>query len=492
MRERNLNQKIPKTNKAPRPPLEPAKTRASRKPKQPRPKKQKIQQQKGLSISYYLEYHLWSLLTPLGKYIHIDAGEPPQKDCAQESTQINHPQNKSIESWISACAQLVESEELLESPSVDIPPSARAFVSRLESKDTSAIAPSKRSKVAVSVGDSNFRSSLLLRNILINEDLPVPLLKRATEIISNPNESFEMDEDTALKLKRIAKRVATKGEDALIQQLGILLFPAMIEVPDPQLAAAINGLWDQTVAVPLKPFESVTRPPLPRPRPDLTFGYSGEAFDGKQSAAFGFLVIEEAKQSFAMQVDALGFPFLQIEFKAFATGGNPFVAENQAANAGAIAMHGLLELHKRNSAKPNLDFDSPQFFSLTINNKFASVNVHWLSHSAKDGSICYNMATLSDHLLTESSGLQKVHQTVKNILHYAVSERLPRICEALDMYMQNIFGEQEKDVHGRDSASESQAEEQQILPRQLSETHPPADRPAKRRRLGHPAQGHVA
>lgn len=98
------------------------------------------------------------------------------------------------------------------------------------------------------------------------------------------------------------------------------------------------------------------------------------------------------------------------------------------------------------------------------------------------------MAPLSDHLLTKSSGLQKVHQIVKNILHDAVSERLPRICEALDMYMHNLFGEQGKDVHGRDSASESQAEEQQILPRQLSETHPLADRPAKRRRLEHPAQ----
>lgn len=329
-----------------------------------------------------------------------------------------------------------------------MPPSARAFGSRLESKDTSAIAPSKRSKVAVSVGDSKFRSSLLLRNIIINEDLPAPLVKRATEIISSPNESFEMDEDTALKLKRISKRVANKGENALIQQLGIQLFPAMIEVPDPKLAAATNELWDQAVAVPLKPFEPVTRPPLPRPRPDITFGYSAEAFDGKQSAAFGFLV-NEVKQSFAMPVDPVGFPFLQIEFKALATGGNPFVAENQAANAGAIAMHGLLELHKRNSAIPNLDFDSPQFFSLTMNHKFASVNVHWLSHdSAKDGSISYNMATLSDHLLTESSGLQKVHQTVKNILHHAVSERLPRICEALDTYMQNIVAEQEEVVHG--------------------------------------------
>lgn len=48
LRERKLNEEVSKPNKALRPPLERAKTRASRKPKQPQPNRQKNRRQKGL------------------------------------------------------------------------------------------------------------------------------------------------------------------------------------------------------------------------------------------------------------------------------------------------------------------------------------------------------------------------------------------------------------------------------------------------------------
>lgn len=133
--------------------------------------------------------------------------------------------------------------------------------------------------------------------------------------------------------------------------------------------------------------------------------------------------------------------FLQIEVKAFATGGNPFVAENQAANGGAIAMNGLLKLNMGILADPILGSHSPHFFSVSVNNKFASINADWLSRSRDDKSVCYHMATLSDHLLTESGGLRAVHQTVKNILDYAVNKRLPLIHGALNAYNHNLAGE---------------------------------------------------
>ena len=38
------------------------------------------------------------------------------------------------------------------------------------------------------------------------------------------------------------------------------------------------------------------------------------------------------------------FPFLAMEFKAQVSGGIHFMASNQAANAGAVAMEGTLEL----------------------------------------------------------------------------------------------------------------------------------------------------
>ena len=159
--------------------------------------------------------------------------------------------------------------------------------------------------------------------------------------------------------------------------------------------------------------------------------------------------------------------------------------------------NGLLDLNRCNSAESGFDSDNPQFFSLTMNNIYVYANVHWLSHSAENESICHNVARLSNQFHTESDGLKAVHQIVKNILNYAVSEPLLKIREALDTYEQNFVIEREKKaIHGRrDSASESQAEEeQQTSPRQLGvNLHSSADRqPAKQRKSGLPAQGDFA
>lgn len=92
------------------------------------------------------------------------------------------------------------------------------------------------------------------------------------------------------------------------------------------------------------------------------------------------LLVNELEHNYAMPFRALRFPFSRIEFKAQANGGNQFIATNQVANAGAIAMNGLLELNRSISAVTDFDINMPQFFSLTMGHVYASVNVHWLSH----------------------------------------------------------------------------------------------------------------
>lgn len=250
-------------------------------------------------------------------------------------------------------------------------------------------------------------------------------------------------------------------------------------------------MWNYAVTIPPDKSPLSTPPALPTPQPDIAFGYSDVAFNMNQRAAIELLV-NELKKSYAMPVQTLRFHFLLIEFNGLGASGSQFEADNKAANAGAIAMNGLLELYRRNSAEADMDFDNPQCFSLTVNNAFVSVNIHWLSHSAEDGSICFRMASLSKHF-TDSDGLKLVQKSVKNILDYAVSKQLPKICEALDTYRQNIVDEREKAIHGQDPASEPQGEEQQLPPRQSGGNgHPSADRqPAKRRKLGDPAHGDI-
>ena len=372
----------------------------------------------------------------------------------------------------------------MESPSENMPSSARIFALRRESLPTTEIAPSNNSRYR----GKHFRASLGKRNIYIaSEERPTELITRAKRIFSQPYDSSEMDDATALELERIINSIDTENEDILIRDLGLPLFPAIRKVPDQRLAVAVNRLWNHNVPIPLENSLLSSPPALPAPRPDIVFGYSHVAFNKNQHAAIDLLV-NKLKKSYAMPVPTVRFPFLLIEFKALATGGSPFEAANQVAHAGAIAMNGLLELYRRNSAEADMDFDNPQCFSLTVNNVYASVNVHWLSHrAAEDGSICFNMVNISNILLTESDGLKRVHQIVRNILEYALSKRLPQICEALDKYRQNIVDERAK------------GKEQQLPPRQSGENgengEKSADRqPAKRRKLelGGPAYGDTA
>ena len=63
------------------------------------------------------------------------------------------------------------------------------------------------------------------------------------------------------------------------------------------------------------------------------------------------LLVDQLGKSYAMPDGKARFPFLEIEFKSQATGGTHFVATNQAANAGAIAMEGTLQLTRKISAE---------------------------------------------------------------------------------------------------------------------------------------------
>ena len=105
------------------------------------------------------------------------------------------------------------------------------------------------------------------------------------------------------------------------------------------------------------------------------------------------------------------FLFFAIEFKAQATGGTHFIATNQVANAGAVAMAGTLQFVRKSSAEEKIDFDEPQFFSISIDNVMAFINVHWLSRDAKNGTFCFHMKHLQSYLL-DVDGLKAVDRAL--------------------------------------------------------------------------------
>ena len=349
---------------------------------------------------------------------------------------------------------------------------------------------------ALSAGGTNrgvraagFRDSLCKRNIYIDEiDASSELVKRAKEIITTEPSSPDIDIAIAQELAAAARQLQTGTVSDLVARLGAELIPAMKKVPHQSLQGSVDRLWSNAVEVPLGPDVFPIPPPLPKPKPDLVFGYSKTAFDTKQLSAMNLLV-DESGRSYPMPDGKVRFPFLVIEFKSQATGGNHFVATNQVANAGAIAMEGALQLARRISAEGNLDSDEPQFFSLSIDNTAAYVNVHWLSQNAESGAFSLHMTQLQRYWL-DADGFIAINRAVKNILDYGVNERLPKICGELDTFAQKSI-EEMAIIHEDDVASKQQPEKQgqQTQPRRRGNARSLTNRrPGLRKKRPRPAQ----
>jgi hypothetical protein len=154
--------------------------------------------------------------------------------------------------------------------------------------------------------------------------------------------SPEVDDATAEKVADTARELQTESEEDIIQQLAPSVFPGMNKVPDRRLASSAGHQRTNFVPVPLDPSIVANPLPLSKPKPDKAFGYSEEAFTQNQLATIDLLTN-------ATPDKGLLFPFIDIEFKALAKGGSHIIATNQAANAGAIVGHGLVELTRRAS-----------------------------------------------------------------------------------------------------------------------------------------------
>lgn len=105
-----------------------------------------------------------------------------------------------------------------------------------------------------------------------------------------PKSSPEIDDTIAQKLDDTAQSLAVECEQDISQQLGSELIPAMNEVRHQTQERIWYQFWSNSETVPLDPDLLPTLPPLPRPKPDLVFGYSEIALDNKQLAAMNLLV----------------------------------------------------------------------------------------------------------------------------------------------------------------------------------------------------------
>ena len=294
------------------------------------------------------------------------------------------------------------------------------------------------------------------RNIYIERKKPPKgLVWRAREIIMGPRLSPEVDDATAEKVADTSRELQTESEEDIIQQLAPSVIPGMNKVPDRRLASSAGHQWTNFAPVPLDPSILTNPLPLSKPKPDKAFGYSEEAFTRNQLATIDLLTN-------ATPDKGLLFPFIDIEFKALAKGGSHIIATNQAANAGAIVGHGLVELTRRASGLDNLDYNEPQFFSLSMDHIYVQINMHWLN--VEDEQFRFHVERLSKHFLDDANGLRTVQRAVKNILDWGRDKRLRKIRKLLDVYRDGL--EREK----ADADAKAAVEEAEIVAAAASES----------------------
>ncbi|KAI9767104.1 MAG: hypothetical protein M1840_005893 [Geoglossum simile] len=291
-------------------------------------------------------------------------------------------------------------------------------------------------KDTASPSDPNFRKTLGCYNICIDRKVPAEeLMRRVKDILEWPRLSPQIDEDSAQELESKSRKLGAGDRETAGWHFATLVIPEIVDVPSRQLVSVPDQLWTDSTPAPLDPV--VTRKPLPlsKPKPGNVFGFSDEAFSREELDTIRLLIN-------ATPDGQAHFPFFDIEFKTIAKGGSHMTATNQAANAGAIVGHGLLELARRTSGLESIDYNEPHFFSLTMDHELAKIHMHWISADTENGRLSFHMERMSLYDLRTLDGLRAVQRAAKNILDWGQSKRLPQIRELLGAYRDKLQREE--------------------------------------------------
>ena len=374
----------------------------------------------------------------------------PRPSLAQTIEAITGPDTEgSIENWLeeSSWSRKTSTELQPELPEavIKMPRKAAAVLPSPDNSYESTTATSRKSeKSTASVHDRDYRQSLRYRNIYIERENPPPeLMRRAQRIISRSRTSPELDDSTIDELKRASRRLQDDAEDKIIKQLVPDIVPAMKKLPDQRLEMNADQPWFNSVPVPLNANVLTTPLPLPKPKPDLAFGYSQAAFNEKQLMTIDLLVDDQFGQSYAVPDQKVRFPFLQIEFKSQAKSGTHYIATNQAAGAGAIAVNGSIDLMQRSFGMGKFDYEEPHYFSISMDHQLACINVHWLAAPGEGGQHSFHVEGISQHLLRDENDIRAVSRAIKNILDWGADPRLRALCKALDAYRETVVRNRE-------------------------------------------------
>ena len=305
----------------------------------------------------------------------------------------------------------------------------------------------KSVKSSASVRDADYRLTLGDHHIYIQKERPSSeFMRRAQNIIWNSRQSPSIDDETISEIRETIWKNQDKGEEEVRIEIAASIIPGFHNVPE-KLQRSHGQLWYKCAPIPLDPDAlEPTLLQLPKPKPDLAFGYSEDAFSLSQLRTIRLLKEGSSEKSFASPDAVLIFPFFILEFKSQAKEGSLHTGTNQVAGAGAIAMRGILELWSRSSGLDSFDFDEPRVFSITMDQNVFALNVHWIGIRGirpEPDQFSYHLVEASMSVLKYGRGIQDLRNAVKNIFDHFANAPLKDIRTRLDTYRTKFLAERD-------------------------------------------------
>ncbi len=305
---------------------------------------------------------------------------------------------------------------------------------------------------AASVYDLKYRAQLEKYNIYImEEEPPAGLMEQAKDIVFRERDTPELDDAAVGRLRNTMRELQNEGEEDVKNRLAAINFPGFDKPRHEKLHGVSGRPWTDSVPVPLDSNIIAPTLPLPKPKPDKAFGYAKAAFNPAQLSTNDLLGLTPFGPSYASPLESLRFPFLIIEVKSQAKDGSVRVARNQAAGAGAVALNGLLQLVSRGPGLDGFDYTRPLFFSVTMDQEFAGVNVHWIGQNPVTKQHTFHLEELDALPLKYRDNIQVLQRAIKNIFDHGTGTHLKLIAGALDEYRKKIMAQRAADVGGENS-----------------------------------------
>ncbi|KAJ8129713.1 hypothetical protein O1611_g3919 [Lasiodiplodia mahajangana] len=226
-----------------------------------------------------------------------------------------------------------------------------------------------------------------------------------------------LGDDAVSRVINMLEEISESGETDVQQLFHTEMFPYRRR----GIKVETDTTWSST-PLPNEPEENSN---LVTPKPDYSIGYSVADWS---SAQWNVLNSAEAREYTQPARNAL-LPFMIVEAKSEATGGTIFVAENQAAGAGAHCVNSLLWLYNKASITDTVDRTNKVAFSITLCQRQAHIYVHW--YSEDDGR--FYMSLVEAYWMWKPNDIRACHDAVKNIVDHALGARRDAIKRALDV-----------------------------------------------------------